>query len=147
MASTVTSYREVASRTFWVRWWSRTRFTRCLASGLSSVYPSLRGLSRVCVRWRRGCAVAEDATDGGPEPADRPLTFEVLCGLAAVLAAIRGGREDGGIGAWQSAATRRPLSTTASATMGGRRYPYPIQKQACADRQDVAGARFELDLP
>jgi hypothetical protein len=34
--------------------------------------------------------LAEDATDRGPEPADRPLTFEVLVGLAAVVAAIGG---------------------------------------------------------
>jgi hypothetical protein len=36
----------------------------------------------------------EEATDRGPAPADRPLTFEVLCELAAVVAAIRGGGED-----------------------------------------------------
>ena len=36
----------------------------------------------------------EDATDRGPEPAERPLTFEVLVGLVAVLAAIGGGKED-----------------------------------------------------
>jgi hypothetical protein len=38
----------------------------------------------------------EEATDRGPEPARRPLTFEVLVELAAVLAAVcpSGGGED-----------------------------------------------------
>ena len=39
-------------------------------------------------RWMR------QATDRGPEPAERPLTFEVLVELAAVIAAVGGGRED-----------------------------------------------------
>jgi len=42
----------------------------------------------------RNVALDEEATDRGPEPAERPLTFEVLCGAAAVVAAIRGGREE-----------------------------------------------------
>ena len=41
----------------------------------------------------RNVALAEDATDRGPEPAGRPLTFEVLIEVAAVLAAI--GAADG----------------------------------------------------
>lgn len=41
----------------------------------------------------RNVALCEEATDRGPEPAERPLTFEVLCELAAVVAVIRGGRE------------------------------------------------------
>ena len=32
----------------------------------------------------------EDATDRGGEPAERPLSFEVLVGLAAVVAALTG---------------------------------------------------------
>ena len=36
----------------------------------------------------------EAATDRGPEPAGRPLTFEVLVEVAAVIAALGGGRED-----------------------------------------------------
>jgi hypothetical protein len=39
----------------------------------------------------------EEATDRGPEPAQRPLTFEVLVELAAVVAAVAcrlGGGED-----------------------------------------------------
>jgi hypothetical protein len=43
-----------------------------------------------------GVSVPEEATDRGPEPADRPLTLEVLCGVAAAVAAIRFGREDRG---------------------------------------------------
>jgi uncharacterized protein DUF5372 len=43
----------------------------------------------------RNVALAEEATDRGPEPADRPLTFEVLCGVAAMVAAIGGGKEEG----------------------------------------------------
>jgi hypothetical protein len=42
----------------------------------------------------RNVALDEEATDRGGGPAERPLTFEVLCGLVAVLAAIRSGRED-----------------------------------------------------
>ena len=42
----------------------------------------------------RNVALDEGATDRGPEPAERPLTFEVLCGLVAVLAAIGDGREE-----------------------------------------------------
>ena len=41
----------------------------------------------------RNVALAEDATDRGLEPAARPLTFEVLVEVAAVVAAIGGGKE------------------------------------------------------
>ena len=40
-----------------------------------------------------GVSLPEEATDRGPEPADRPLTFEVLVGLAGVVAAISGREE------------------------------------------------------
>ncbi|MGH2743257.1 MAG: hypothetical protein ACRDN8_12390 [Thermoleophilaceae bacterium] len=43
----------------------------------------------------RNVALCEEATDRGPERADRPLTFEVLVGLAAVVAAL-GGEGAGG---------------------------------------------------
>ncbi|MGZ6639734.1 MAG: hypothetical protein ACXVII_43825, partial [Solirubrobacteraceae bacterium] len=39
----------------------------------------------------RNVALDEDATDRGPEPAERPLTFEVLVEVLAVLAAIGAG--------------------------------------------------------
>jgi len=39
-------------------------------------------------------ALPEEATDRGPEPADRPLTFEVLVGVAALVAAIGSAGED-----------------------------------------------------
>jgi len=42
----------------------------------------------------RNVALDEGATDRGPGPADRPLSFEVLCELAAAVAAIRGGGKD-----------------------------------------------------
>ena len=42
----------------------------------------------------RNVALDEAATDRGPEPAERPLTFEVLVELAAAVAALGGGRED-----------------------------------------------------
>jgi hypothetical protein len=42
----------------------------------------------------RNVALVEDATDRGPEPAGRPLTFEVLVGLVAVVEVIGDGRED-----------------------------------------------------
>jgi hypothetical protein len=41
----------------------------------------------------RNVALDEGATDRGPEPGQRPLTFEVLCGLVAVLAAIGCGED------------------------------------------------------
>jgi len=37
----------------------------------------------------------EDATDRGPEPAERPLSFEVLVELAALVAALGGERGTG----------------------------------------------------
>jgi hypothetical protein len=42
----------------------------------------------------RNVALDEAATDRGPEPAERPLTFEALVEVAMVVAAIGGGRED-----------------------------------------------------
>jgi Family of unknown function (DUF5372) len=42
----------------------------------------------------RNVALAEEATDRGPEPAERPLTFEVLVEVAAVIATIGRGRGD-----------------------------------------------------
>jgi len=41
-----------------------------------------------------GVSLAESATDRGPEPADRPVTFEGLVDLVGVVDAIRGGGED-----------------------------------------------------
>jgi hypothetical protein len=41
-----------------------------------------------------GVSLPEEVTDRGPEPAPRPLTFEVLVELAAVVDAVLGGRED-----------------------------------------------------
>lgn len=38
----------------------------------------------------RHLALAEGATDRGPDPAEQPLTFEVLLELAAVIAALGG---------------------------------------------------------
>ncbi len=37
-----------------------------------------------------GVGLLEEATDRGPEPAERPLSFEVLVELAAVVAALGG---------------------------------------------------------
>ena len=42
----------------------------------------------------RNVKLDEAATDRGPVPAARPLTFEVLVEVAAVMDAIVGGRED-----------------------------------------------------
>ena len=42
----------------------------------------------------RNVKLDEAATDRGPGPAERPLTFEVLVELAGVVAALAGGRED-----------------------------------------------------
>jgi uncharacterized protein DUF5372 len=38
----------------------------------------------------RNVALSEEATDRGPEPAERPLTFEVLVELAAVVGGFAG---------------------------------------------------------
>ena len=58
----------------------------------------VRGLSAgrvyVCDRGEgRSVALAEAATDRGPEPAERPLTVGVLIELVAVIAAISGREE------------------------------------------------------
>jgi hypothetical protein len=42
----------------------------------------------------RNVKLDEAATDRGPGPAERPLTFEVLVELAAVVAALGDERED-----------------------------------------------------
>ena len=42
----------------------------------------------------RNVKLDEAATDRGRVPAERPLTFEVLVEVAAVVAALGGGRED-----------------------------------------------------
>ncbi len=42
----------------------------------------------------RNVKLDEAATDRGPELAERPLTFELLVELAAVVEAVGGGRED-----------------------------------------------------
>lgn len=38
----------------------------------------------------RNLELAEDETDRGEEPGERPLNFEVLVGLASVIAALEG---------------------------------------------------------
>ena len=56
------------------------------------------GASRlyVCDGGHLGSVVLfEDATDRGPEPAERLLTLEVLAGVAALVAALAGEREAG----------------------------------------------------
>jgi hypothetical protein len=53
------------------------------------------GRSFVCDGGRLGwLELAEEATDRGAEPGDRPLSFEVLVELAGVVASIGGWRED-----------------------------------------------------
>ena len=42
----------------------------------------------------RNVKLDEAATDRGPGPAERPLSFEVLVEVAAVVAALGGERED-----------------------------------------------------
>ncbi len=42
----------------------------------------------------RNVKLDEAATDRGPVPAERPLTFEVLVELAAMIGELGGGRED-----------------------------------------------------
>jgi hypothetical protein len=42
----------------------------------------------------RNVKLDEAATDRGPGPAERPLSFEVLVGVVAVVAALGGERED-----------------------------------------------------
>jgi hypothetical protein len=42
----------------------------------------------------RNVALDEGATDRGREPAERPLSFDVLVEVAAVVGALGGGRED-----------------------------------------------------
>jgi hypothetical protein len=44
----------------------------------------------VCEGPLGSIGIPEGATDRGPEPAERPLSFEVLVGLVAVVAALSG---------------------------------------------------------
>jgi Family of unknown function (DUF5372) len=48
----------------------------------------------VCDGGGRNVSLEEEATDRGPEPADRPVTLEVLAGLVAVVNAVLVGREE-----------------------------------------------------
>jgi hypothetical protein len=48
----------------------------------------------VCDGGGRNVKLDEAATDRSPVAAERPLTFELLLELAAVVAALGGGRED-----------------------------------------------------
>jgi len=41
----------------------------------------------------------EDATDRGPEPAERPLSIEVLGALVALVAELGGGQDAAGVAA------------------------------------------------
>jgi hypothetical protein len=43
----------------------------------------------------RNVALDEEATDRGPEPAERPLSFDVLVELAAVVGTLGGGSARG----------------------------------------------------
>jgi hypothetical protein len=52
------------------------------------------GRMYVCDGGGRNVKLDEAATDRSPVAAERPLTFELLLELAAVVAALGGGRED-----------------------------------------------------
>ena len=60
-------------------------YVRCEAAGRMYVCDAGDG---------RNVKLDEAATDRGPAPAGRPLTFKVLVGVAAVVAALGGGREE-----------------------------------------------------
>jgi hypothetical protein len=62
-------------------------YLRRLATGRVYVCDGGRG---------RNVALAEEATDRGPAPAERPVTFEVLVQLAAIVASL--GAADRGAG-------------------------------------------------
>jgi Family of unknown function (DUF5372) len=60
---------------------------------LEVLYVRRQGASRLYVcdgGSLGGVGLVEEATDRGPEPAERPLTFEVLAGLAVIVAALGG---------------------------------------------------------
>ena len=61
-------------------------YVRRLATGRVYVCDGGRG---------RNVALDEDGTDRGPEPAERPLTFDVLVELAGVVAALGRSRDRG----------------------------------------------------
>jgi hypothetical protein len=63
---------------------------------LQVLFVRRQGPSRlyVCEGGPRGTiGIPEEATDRGPEPAERPLSFEALVALAAVVADLSGGQE------------------------------------------------------
>jgi hypothetical protein len=95
---TVIAYDEVAQATFGLadRHTSVSSVARRAPSGAASV-PAASTCARAPPLG--SVSLPEDATNRGPEPAERPLTVEVLVKVAAVLAAL------GGEGTW---GVRRP---------------------------------------
>src|SRR5262249_13142507 len=72
-------------------------FGQRLGQGLGVVYVRWEGAGRMYVcdgGDGRNVKLDEAATDRGPVPAERPLTFEVLVEVAAVVAALGGEWED-----------------------------------------------------
>ena len=82
---------------FWVRWWSRIRFIRCAGSGLRCCWSGGAARDRVFVcdaGGGRNCRTGRGRDRSRRRSrAMRRLSFEVLVGLAAVVAAI--GRREG----------------------------------------------------
>jgi hypothetical protein len=63
---------------------------------LQVVFVRRQGASRlyVCEGGPRGTiGILEEATDRGPEPAERPLSFEALVALVALVADLSGEQE------------------------------------------------------
>ena len=93
---TVTSYRKVVQRVFGFVGGHASVSSACSASGLRFcmcvVSPTVACMCATAAGGRN-VSLDEEATDRGPEPAERPLTFEVLVELVAVVAAIGGGKE------------------------------------------------------
>ena len=93
--STDESYRRVVWRVFGFGGGSRIRSIRCADSvrGVAGA-PSRLGPRVLCdAGGGVNVELAEDATDRGTPRGERALSFEVLVGLAAVVAAIIGGKE------------------------------------------------------
>ena len=92
-----------------IRWWSRTRSTRCSGSGWTfcACAATAAGRRYVCDGGVFGrLTLPEDATDRGPEPLERLLSAEVLVEAAALVAVLGSGAGGAAMSALSSGGDR-----------------------------------------
>ena len=95
---------------FWVRWWSRIRFIRCSGSGSTCCMPVAMarvGLYVCDGGSLGGVGLPEEATDRGPEPAERPLTLGGVGRVGGAWSPRLAVRASGEVGAMNGAVSLR----------------------------------------